>query len=131
MVTSRINPRLLQPYASVEGLVVGVYTVPVTVTEGATYINPCVAEGSGEGRANGVLVARGLGVGSGVFVAGGTNAVCVRKKDADRVPMLWVSRALISGVGEAGGCPPQEINRALISSIRRITFPDFFIFTSM
>jgi hypothetical protein len=37
----------------------------------------------------------------------------------------------MSGVGEAGGCPPQEISTRLMSSIKIMTFPDLFIFTSM
>jgi hypothetical protein len=100
----------------------------VTVTEGATYTYPCVAEGSGEGSARAVFVASGLGVGKGVFEAEGTMAVWVIKKEADRVPMLWVSKAFISGVGEAGGCPPQETNSTLTSRIKRMTFPFLFIF---
>jgi hypothetical protein len=95
------------------------------------YTNPCVAEGSGDGRAKGVLVASGVGVGSGVLVAGGTRAVWVIKKEAESVPMLWVRRAFISGVGGAGGCPPQETSNTLISSIKIMTFTDLFIFTSM
>jgi hypothetical protein len=57
-------------------------------------------------------------------------AVWVKKKEADKVPMLWVRRAFMSGVGEAGGCPPQEASSTLISSIIINNFPVLFIFTS-
>jgi hypothetical protein len=76
-------------------------------------------------------VGRKVGVESGVLVAGGTIAVCVIKKAADNVPMLCVSSAFISGVGEAGGCPPQETSSTVARSIRMIDFPACFIFTSM
>ena len=90
---------------------------------------PCVAEGSAEGKARGVFVGSDVGVGSGVFVMVGTMAVWVIKKEADRVPMLCVSKAFISGVGEAGGCPAQETSNTLTSRIKRMTFPFLFIFT--
>jgi hypothetical protein len=90
---------------------------------------PCVADGSGEGKASGVLVGNDVGVGRGVFVIVGAMAVWVIKKEADRVPMLCVSKAFISGVGEAGGCPPQETSSTLRSRIKTITFPILFIFT--
>ena len=90
---------------------------------------PCVAEGRAEGNASGVFVGSEVGVGSGVFVTVGTMAVWVRKKEADSVPMLWVSKAFISGVGEAGGCPPQETSSTLTSRIMRMAFPVLFIFT--
>jgi hypothetical protein len=89
---------------------------------------PCVADGSEEGKANGVFVGSDVGVGSGVFVIVGTMAVCVMKKEAESVPMLCVSKAFISGVGEAGGCPPQETRSTLTSSIKNMTFPVLFIF---
>jgi len=90
---------------------------------------PCVAEASGDGKDKGVLVANGVGVGRGVFVLVGTAAVWVRKKEADRVPMLCVSRAFISGVGEAGGCPPQETSITLMSTLKSRILPILFIFT--
>lgn len=89
---------------------------------------PCVAEGSAEGKASGVFVGSEVGVGSGVFVIVGAMAVWVIKKEADRVPMLWVSKAFISGVGEAGGCPPQETSSTLMSRIKRMAFTVLFIF---
>jgi hypothetical protein len=89
---------------------------------------PCVADGSGEGKANGVLVGNEVGVGSGVFVIVGATAVWVIKNEAESVPMLCVSRAFISGVGEAGGCPAQETSSTLTNRIKRMTFPVLFIF---
>jgi len=89
---------------------------------------PCVAEGSAEGSASGVFVGNAVGVGSGVFVIVGAMAVWVMKNEADRVPMLWVSKAFISGVGEAGGCPPQDTRSTLMSRIKSMTFPVLFIF---
>jgi hypothetical protein len=133
IVTSRIKARLLQPYASVEGLVVGVYTVPVT--DGTTMTvakNPWVEEARGDGRASAVFVASGVTVGRGVLVAGGTIAVWVWKKAADRVPMLSVRMAFMSGVGDSGGCcPPQETRRRVANRTKIVILWKFFIFTSM
>jgi hypothetical protein len=132
MVTSRIRARLLQPKASVDGFVVGVYTVPVTEGTNITVgRNPCVELGIGETRARGVFVASGVTVGRGVLLGDGTIAVCVRKKAADRVPMLSVSMALMSGVGGAGGCPPQETRRTAASSRKIMDLRMLLIFTSM
>jgi hypothetical protein len=92
---------------------------------------PWVAEATGEGKASGVLVASAVGVGRDVFVADGTNAVWVRKKEADSVPMLWVRMALTSGVGGAGGWPAQDPSSTAASRTKVSILPDRFIFTSM
>jgi hypothetical protein len=69
---------------------------------------------------NGVLVARGVSVGVEVSVAGVKMAVCVSKNEAATVPMADVRTAFISGVGEAGGWPPQEANINPIRNTKKV-----------
>ena len=85
---------------------------------------------AGDGSASGVVVGIGVGVLSGVGVAGVNIAVWVWKNCADNVPTLCVRIALISGVGDSGGCPAQEPRRTATNNIGNSVFRTWVIFTS-
>lgn len=127
MVSSRINARLLQPNASVDGLGVGVYCVPVgegerlnVETPGLKTI-PCVDVAMGEDNAIAVFVGWVVDVDVGDGVADKACAVCVWKTDAENVPTLEVRIAFISNSGcSVAGCPPHAARNS--TAIRMIIF---------
>lgn len=83
MVSSRINARLLQPNASVDGLGVGVYCVPVgdgdktSVETTGLKTNPCVGDAIGDANEIAVFVGWVVDVEVGVGVDNKSCAVCV------------------------------------------------------
>jgi len=114
---------------------VGVYWVPVAVTEGYTIDvkkGIGVEDVIGDGNESGVELAIDVGVFIGVDVGGGTIAVWVWKKYAAKVPTLSVKIALISAVEveEGTACPPQEASSVAVNSIIKSVFRALFIFTS-
>jgi hypothetical protein len=140
IVSSLIKRKLLQPTPNVEGFTVGVFSVPVGLTIGATIgvklgtrvlkISAWVGNGNAVGVDTLKAVLVGIAVAVKVAVGGGAIAVWVWNMEAAAVPIAAVRIALTSGIGDTGIWPPQDVKNSPISSRVINVLRASYIFTS-